>query len=186
MQYSLYDFVRIAGGQHAGKCGYVANIVLHPNGRSYYSVAVDPKTIKAIQLATVRFCADWSMIERSNVLNKFCIAQDVCESLLLRPEDHLERREIAILAHADHELWLAEPFEACQYRLQAYRESYVHKPFYVCDIPEERYLQNKRMAHYWQSVGIHPAMSTDIFCNRVQGYGRMDQMGYFEYPLHEV
>ena len=55
--------------------------------------------------------------------------------------------------------------------------------FSILDIDVEVYEQNKLIAIKKYKDGVKPLYSKDISDNNTAGYGKVDNYGYFEYPL---
>ncbi|CAM0067906.1 hypothetical protein VPHK406_0270 [Vibrio phage K406] len=56
--------------------------------------------------------------------------------------------------------------------------------FYSYDRSDEVYYEAMAQAYVWYREGKLPTYSTGICGSLTAGYGRLDELGYWEYPLN--
>lgn len=56
--------------------------------------------------------------------------------------------------------------------------------FYSCERPDEEYYDAMSQAYVWYREGKLPSYSSGICESLTAGYGRLDELGYWEFPLN--
>lgn len=57
------------------------------------------------------------------------------------------------------------------------------KPFYQADLTDSEFEQNYQRAVWWYKQGVPCKWSKGICDSITAGYGRLDEYGYWEFPL---
>lgn len=170
--------------------GFVANV--NTVGKVAVALTNTPDKIFEIQKALTRVDPNWTVEKREAILREHChyIYTINCLTKWREVLYDYQGRSIALLSSEGRPIWTGPVFESDAYMMKSWRENiktrqdyFVKDTFATVDIPDEQYNKNKEAALYWKSVGIPNHSSTGICEGLTRGYGRLDDLGYFEYPL---